>query len=326
MEFSTTGDSTHPLFPLHALAHVMYGFTTSTSLASLSDVFAYYPLNYEALGLHAISKRMPRALVAPPLSKLQDQLTDSSIAWEAFFPRGSVNPSNKNAPIGGFGFYLHGPPEFAAVLKDMDAQGPGVPNVVMSYEVMFEDGFEWALGGKLPGIYGGVGDKAFGCTGGRKQDRCQCFNLRLMWRASGLGELYAYVPPSASNSERLLATPPDSLHNLDFGISTGRGAWTFEAGRWTAIAQRVRMNTVGKEDGEVEVFVDGKSVIHVCGLVLRTEPEGHIQGLHLETFFGGSKAEWASPRAQSAWFRGISGAILRSATDSHNKNVRHDEL
>ena len=36
--------------------------------------------------------------------------------------------------------------------------------------------------GKLPGQFGGVGDLAYGCSGGRQDNRMQCFDLRFMWR------------------------------------------------------------------------------------------------------------------------------------------------
>ncbi|KAI6140049.1 hypothetical protein EDD17DRAFT_1499882, partial [Pisolithus thermaeus] len=41
---------------------------------------------------------------------------------------------------------------------------------------------------------GGVGKLTYRFSGGRQYDRCNCFNLRLMWRYSGIGELYAYTP------------------------------------------------------------------------------------------------------------------------------------
>ena len=41
--------------------------------------------------------------------------------------------------------------------------------------------------------------------------------------------------------------------------------------------------------GEIEIYIDGQSVLHATGLVLRTEegPDGRVQGLHIQTFFGG---------------------------------------
>lgn len=185
-------------------------------------------------------------------------------------------------------------------------------------------------------LVGGEGEKAFRCTGGRKDDRCSCFNLRLMWRyvyftllffvvifisptlthitfsdsEDGQGELYAYLPITEANTRRLLSVP-GSHQNPDYGFSVGRGTLSFNAGKWTTVAERVKLNDVGQENGEsstceahqnmctitfcpqnkftgeIELWVDGKSVIKVTGLVLRNSQESVIQGLHFQTFFGG---------------------------------------
>ena len=43
------------------------------------------------------------------------------------------------------------------------------------------------------------------------------------------------------------------------------------------------------EIGEIEVFIDGQSVINATGLILRdpSASESRIRGLHFQTFFGG---------------------------------------
>lgn len=41
-------------------------------------------------------------------------------------------------------------------------------------------------------IVGGEGESAYGCTGGRQQDRSSCFNFRLMWRCAFDGPLYLF--------------------------------------------------------------------------------------------------------------------------------------
>lgn len=43
------------------------------------------------------------------------------------------------------------------------------------------------------------------------------------------------------------------------------------------------------EIGEIEVFIDGQSVITATGLILRDPgaSESRIRGLHFQTFFGG---------------------------------------
>ncbi|EKM53798.1 polysaccharide lyase family 14 protein [Phanerochaete carnosa HHB-10118-sp] len=295
------------LFPIPH-AQIVSGFTTAPAV-SLAHV-AHVALSDSNLGVHKVS-RHSHDVVVPPYA-------DSAhpAAWEAVFAQGSINPGNKTAPPGGFGFYMHGPETWRHELERCG----GRQEVVMSYEVLFEDGWEWQRGGKLPGIYGGIGAFAYGCSGGRQESRCKCFDLRLMWRQGGKSELYAYIPLNDTNTAALLNVP-QSHRNPDYGFSVGRGLWTFAPGHWTVVAERVRMNTVGHADGEIEVFIDGQSVLHATGLILRDTDaaESSVQGLHFQTFFGGSSEEWACPKDQKAWFTNVSGAILRA-------EPAHDEL
>ena len=39
--------------------------------------------------------------------------------------------------------------------------------------------------------------------------------------------------------------------------------------------------------GEIQLWIDGKSVIEIPGLVLREDEASHIKGMHFQTFFGG---------------------------------------
>lgn len=141
-----------------------------------------------------------------------------------------------------------------------------------------------------------------------------------MWRENGAGELYAYLAQHATNTEQMLKVPPKSVQHPDYGFSVGMGSWYFAPGQWTVVAERVKMNTVGQEDGEIEVYVNGKSVIRVGGLVLRdtTSSDSHVQGIHFQTFFGGHSTDWASPKPQRAFFAHVSGAILRPSSNSQH--------
>ena len=81
--------------------------------------------------------------------KVQSGLTHNVVningktAWQANFPAGSWNPSN--TPLGGFGFYVNGTTAF------QNAVAKGANQVMFGYSVMFQNGFKWNLGGKLPG-------------------------------------------------------------------------------------------------------------------------------------------------------------------------------
>ncbi|TFK45411.1 hypothetical protein OE88DRAFT_1216631 [Heliocybe sulcata] len=289
----------HDLLPIPPNT-VTTGFTTSLHLANDVEALAFVALADDALGVHKSSSRLPHPLVTPPKPP-PSQGRDRPVAWEAFYPKGSINPSN---PIpGGCGFYLSGPKAFSDAFVN-------AKEVVMSYEVLFEEGFEWVKGGKLPGMFGGIGDLAYRCSGGRKDNRCKCFDLRLMWRQSGQGELYAYLPLTPTNASRLLEVP-SSKQNPDYGFSVGRGLFNFRAGEWTTVAQRVKLNDIGHENGEVEVYINGISVIRVAGLTLRDEAASYVKGMHFQTFFGGSSPDWASPKDQKAWFAGVTGALLK---------------
>ena len=73
-------------------------------------------------------------------------------------------------------------------------------------------------------------------------------------RDLGNGELYAYLPQTERNTERLLEVPPRSIQHPDYGFSVGRGAWRFPSGRWTRITERVRMNDLDEENGQLPLL------------------------------------------------------------------------
>lgn len=108
-----------------------------------------------------------------------------------------------------------------------------------------------------------------------------------MWRTDGQGELYTYLPPSSEANKAVCNVPPKSDCNDKFGASVGRGAFTFPTGAWKTIGQRVKLNDVGETNGEIELFVDGKSVFTVPGLELVNKAEGRMRGIQMQSFFGG---------------------------------------
>ena len=59
-------------------------------------------------------------------------------------------------------------------------------SMLVSYELAFDQNFDWVKGGKLPGIKGGP--DVTGCSGGKEPNGTDCFSARLMWRKNGEGE------------------------------------------------------------------------------------------------------------------------------------------
>lgn len=109
-----------------------------------------------------------------------------------------------------------------------------------------------------------------------------------MWREHGEGEVYTYLPPTFAANDVQCNVPPFSTCNPTYGASVGRGAFNFQAGQWTTVTQRVRLNDPGQANGEIELFVSGVSKIKVIGLVLCDSSAGRIRGIQVQTFFGGA--------------------------------------
>ncbi|MEW5850736.1 MAG: polysaccharide lyase [Myxococcota bacterium] len=179
------------------------------------------------------------------------------------YPRGSGSPTlsrEQGRVRGGAQFYadLGLPPSDARYLR---------------YAVRFPSGFNFVKGGKLPGLYGGTVN-----NGRRIPDGTNGFSTRLMWRTQGDGEVYAYLPTSREH-----------------GTSLGRGAWRFIPGRWHVVEQELVLNTPGRADGRVRVWVDDKLVLERGGLSFRTTGELKIEGILFSTFFGGQDETWATP-------------------------------
>lgn len=226
---------------------------------------------------------------------------DGTLGLYSSFP---ANTFKYSASTGaGFSFYSPGP-------SSVDLSS--ATEVLMSYSVYFSEDFDFVKGGKLPGLYGGASeDEAKSCSGGRQDNRGRCFSARMMWRKEGMGELYNYFPTDVQQGGGYCETAPMSHCDAKFGDSIGRGAFTFPSGKWTTLTQRLKLNTPASEsNGEQELWVDGKQVINLSGLRIRTTDETRIYGVMAQTFFGGGDASWASTKDQGAWFKDWSLGVI----------------
>lgn len=228
---------------------------------------------------------------------------DGQQSLQAIYPKGSAALSGASAPIGGFSFYAPGPTDLSKAKE-----------VTLAYSVLFPDGFDFNLGGKLPGLYGGdTTQGAISCSGGRRDKTC--WSARFMWRTGGAGELYTYLPPIAdfpANQAQCSVAPLSDCNDV-YGASVGRGSWKFVPGQRSTISQRVLLNDVGQSNGEIEVLHNGKTVINLKGVVIRDANEGVFRGIQMQTFFGGHDSNpWGSPKEQSSYFSDFSLAVTKT--------------
>lgn len=75
-------------------------------------------------------------------------------------------------------------------------------------------------------------------------------------------------------------------------------AGLLEPGRWACIEQHLRLNTPGRSDGLLAVWVDGRSVYRRDNLRLRDRADIRIETAWMNVFHGGTAA---APRDMHAW-------------------------
>ncbi|KAF7972972.1 hypothetical protein HWV62_10639 [Athelia sp. TMB] len=272
---------------LAALMPVAQSTSGSEGWTTLAGVSGALPLSDATFRPTSILSALKHQYVAAP---------DGTPSMKATYPAGSYTYGHE--PQGGFSFYSPGP-------SDVDLTT--AKEATLGYSVYFAKNFQFNKGGKLPGLYGGDNAKtALSCSGGRRSKTC--FSTRFMWRSEGRGEFYTYLPQVAANKV-LCDVKPMSDCNDVYGASVGRGAFSFKTGVWNHISQRVRLNDAGKNNGEIELFFNGKSVINVSGLYLRDSAAGRIWGIQMQTFFGGNEASFKTPVTTEAYFSQFSVAI-----------------
>lgn len=217
---------------------------------------------------------------------LDFKLTDGRPTMRVNMPAGSFNlqnGENVSGVAGGVGFGYRIAP-WASPL-------PSVKEAVLEYDVMFKPGFQWRSGGKLPGLAGGTDNSGGG-------DASLGWSTRLMWRAGGALNIYAYYPGKLSQ----------------FGDD-----WTFytippeQVGQWITIRQRVRVNDVGFSNSQVQMWINGvqrmitppgeSATLTVAKKLQSDSGSAGIQYMLHSVFYGGNTANFAPTVDQWIDFR-----------------------
>jgi len=171
------------------------------------------------------------------------------------YPKGSVGPSQ-----GGIQF---------------DKPLPESGTYYLDYYLKFEDGFDFAKGGKLPGLTSG-GEKF---TGGIHPEKGEGWSARYMWRKEG--EMIVY------------------LYHMDMPGKWGDAIsmnTNFETGRWYRLTQHITLNTGDQSNGILDIWVDAKKVVQRSDIRYRMAPLGSIDSFYFSTFHGGNTSDWAPQR------------------------------
>ena len=119
-----------------------------------------------------------------------------------------------------------------------------------------------------------------------------------MWRRDGAGEVYIYAPegeqgPDFCDPRCSTGVQPCTVCNYNAGVSFKRYAFYFPRGEWTRLRLGVTLNTMGQNDGNVTLEVNGEKVIEYTKMKWRLLEDVVIEGINFSSWFGGGDSSWA---------------------------------
>lgn len=156
---------------------------------------------------------------------------------------------------------------------------PAAEEYYLSYRVRFQPGFDFAKGGKLPGLASGDGKY----SNGNKPVDGDGWTARLMWVENGRLVPYLYYAGMPANRTF------GDFWDIDAQVTPGA---------WQHITQRIRLNHPGKRDGIYTVWVNGRQATHRTDMEWRHGDKGKIDSFYFSTYHGGNTPDWA-PRWDS---------------------------
>ncbi|KAJ8663865.1 hypothetical protein O0I10_000140 [Lichtheimia ornata] len=229
----------------------------------------------------------------------------SQTVMSVLYAAGSYSPSGKHAKDGSLG---------GAEFNAAPFGGASYDSALLSYDLAFAENFNWVLGGKLPGIYGGADDE--GCSGGNQADGSNCFSMRLMWREGGGGEAYAYLPDNS------ICGKSNTVCNDEYGISFSRGVIRFKTNEWTKLEIYVKINNATESNGILQVWQDGSLVINQQTLKYRTTNAIAATSIMFSTFFGGGDTKYATSVDTFTYYKNIEFSVGNEVELSDSASAR----
>lgn len=166
--------------------------------------------------------------------------------------------------------------------------GRKVDQATLSFDVRFDEDFQWQSGGKLHGL----GPQQAVTGGGQR--RADGWSARVMFRQDGRCSTYLY----------------EQSREKKYGIGETTDAPVFTAGHWYHVTFQVRLNEPGKANGFARILIDDREVVNTTGVNFRGEggERTRIQKFLFSTFHGGNSRKWApvdgdgKPVTVHAWF------------------------
>jgi hypothetical protein len=208
---------------------------------------------------------------------------------QVVYPEKSANPSSDSR--GGFNFYVSPLVTFPAEEVYLSYQVKFAVDDHQHRKLLTNEDFDWVKGGMLPGLWIG---KMGALDANHIEDGS---STRIMWRKNGLAEAYLYVNTQLPEFYQL----PGYFNNKPHGESMYRGFSKFVANVWNTVILRIKLNTVGENNGILQLSINNKTLTY-DKMNWRNNENTTINGILMHSFFGGSDNTWATPKQQKVLF------------------------
>ncbi|GAA4278327.1 Ig-like domain-containing protein [Aquimarina mytili] len=178
-----------------------------------------------------------------------------------------------------------------------DSSFDGAEEATLEYRVKFDKNFTWATGGKLPGLGGAStnsGGIPAGCTTNESVNK-NAFSCRLMWRRNRdhTQPPYIIVYPYLPNRDTRCGGNITFIRNI-------------KKDKWYTIKQYIKLNTPGRKNGVLKMYVDGELKLEKNDVEYRLPGKGNVKinSLIMHTYRGGNRTDpvWWSPNTDYAFF------------------------
>jgi hypothetical protein len=173
-------------------------------------------------------------------------------AMEIALPAGGKQGGTSDNPVSGVGF------------KWMPSFLRKASSACVTYNVWVPADFPYKPGGVLPGLFGG--DPRAAAKGGNQP----VFSVRLKWLENG-GLGYQHI-----GGQKRRNTVQRAISN---------GQIKLPRGRWVSFAEEIKLNTPGKNDGVLRIWVDGELELEAENLSFRQNKSLKFTGVWADTHF-----------------------------------------
>ncbi|THH09317.1 hypothetical protein EW146_g8720 [Bondarzewia mesenterica] len=243
--------------------------------------------------------------------------SDAKLSMQAHYPKGSYTFTH--SPQGGISFYAPGP-------NSLDLST--AKEATFGYSVMFEDGFDWNMGGKLPGLSsascgpiegGWPAVDALACMESRSRDldlpivawcdQATFIHIGLRYveapcstRTSPIVSFILRVPAASTDSQLLRSLDGGDDDNVAISCSGGRRSDACFSARlmW-------RTGGAGELYTYLPPYTDSQFAANEkqCSVA----PKSECNPTYGASVGRGSTSDWASPKDQNTYFSDFSMAI-----------------